>query len=167
MRTVAQLARDGLDLLDLYGCPVGAGGAQVVATLPEGPHVLDLGCCGIRDEGVKALTEWPGLSRCRMLSLRGNGITAVGIAALARSPYTGGLMGLRLAGNPIGDRGFPQLLDAPFAARLELLDVAGCDLTAHAIEALPGPFASLKDLRHGLTLPPSAQARLSSIECRG
>jgi hypothetical protein len=134
-----------LDALHLWNARAGPGVMAGVTQMAAAPLYLGLWSAQLGDEGLEALSAWPGLARCRALNLAYNGITERGAAALAGSPYAAGLIGLSLYANPIGDKGLERLLKAEWASRLEELDVSDCRLTKRATEALLA--ASLPALR--------------------
>ena len=86
---------------------------------------LDLRSNEIGSVGARALAQWPGLSRLRVLDLNGNQVGDEGAMALARSPYLRRLISLDLCGNGIGEAGVQALRQSRSFPRLTNLYLGG------------------------------------------
>ncbi len=142
----------GLTVLDLSENALGAAGVSALAaSLPEGPRLLALSACALRDAGVRRLAAWRGLSSVRVLMLDDNDITDAGLLTLAESPHTAALEGLSLRNNRrLTPAGLGPLLRSPLAARLTWLSLAyigGGGAEAAPFEDAPPP--RLRELRLG------------------
>jgi Leucine Rich repeat len=95
-------AARGLKYLGLGGNAIGPRGAEALAASPHlRPQHLCLFAAELGDQGVRALTRWPGLKAARYLDLSYNGIAAAGVTALLESPYLDRVRYLVLRGNEV------------------------------------------------------------------
>lgn len=138
--TITRLAQSQmvshLEELTLADSRVGTEGARALVQAPlHRLRWLDLGNCGLGDEGSALLMRADWLPRVLGLRLSNNGIGPIGCLTLAAAPLEQ-LRSLRLQHNPLGDAGLEALAQAQNAPRLQVL---AADVTAvgdHGIQAL-------------------------------
>jgi uncharacterized protein (TIGR02996 family) len=156
----------GLTQLSLSHSRLGPEGAAALTAMPQAPLTLELNCCQIGDDGLAALARWPGLARCRVLSLHGNHVGPDGAAALTGSPHAAGLVGLNLGGNPLGERGVEAVLRGPWAGSVEELSVwncAGVGSLGLVFTRVASDLSRLKAFHVGPVLAPVAKVALPHV----
>jgi uncharacterized protein (TIGR02996 family) len=139
-----------LQVLDLYGCAVGAAGIQAIAASPHLAGLTDfvLGdWVAIGDAGAEALAD-PGsrLKHLARLHLSFAGISDVGAEALAAAPTLAGLRTLDLGYNHIGAAGARALANSPYLQALTHLGLRGNLIRGPARQTLATRLAGRVDL---------------------
>lgn len=133
------------------GHPLGVTGARTLAA-SSGRALLqhvNLSRCGLGNDGVTEIAEWPSLRPVRALMLDGNGLDDTGadslVRALERLPA---LERLGLRENQVGERTLARVGQSPLAGRLVSLDLAFNALDDRAASALGSgaTWPALRDL---------------------
>ncbi|GEM_PF-6851448 len=98
---------------------------------------LSLTDIGITDEGCAALVSRRDVSGLRVLSMKGNNLSARGVSAIARCGYLGKLEALDLRANRWGgyEEAVAQLARTRYLRSLRRLDIE-CDLTPGDLDTL-------------------------------
>ncbi len=130
-----------LKWLDLTGAQ--AGSACVHALIEANPQALE-GLIlatyqthnGLDDDALIALSQWPGLSRLRALSLGCARAPAAGLAALLRSPHLTQLEVLDLTLNALPGEPLQALCESSHLSSVRALGLADCSLDDDALGAL-------------------------------
>lgn len=124
-------------------------------TLPSGillPQLrsLNLAGCRLGNGGAEVLASWPGLVRLTHLSLAGNNLDEAGVQALANAPWFPRLSSLDLADNAdLGAKGVETLACSGLFTRLTSLNLSGNAVGPAILQALlrhsrPGLLQSLQ-----------------------
>jgi hypothetical protein len=133
-----------LRILMLDKNPLGPAGIRALARAEWTELArLDVGRCGLGDEGAAAIAgcrTWPPLTS---LSVAENDITAEGARALARSPLLRDVVYLNLYLNKIGDAGAMALCEGGILEKVQKLDLAGSGpFSASVKQALQDRFGA-------------------------
>jgi uncharacterized protein (TIGR02996 family) len=130
-------------------------GAQALADAPSFRlQRLDLGLCGIGNEGIAALAKSPASADLRHLDLPNNAISNVGVLAIVNSPHLTRLEHLNLLGNRISDHGVQALADTTTMPNLAYLNLEANEFGPAAAQVLARSmnFPRMRQLllgRHG------------------
>lgn len=153
-RTFPQLTQLELDGTDMSSGQVAALAAANGFNLCG----LDLGYCGIGDEGARALVRAPWVGSLQRLDLAGSLLGSTGAAAIAKCPMLSQLKYLNLAANPIDAAGLRAIARSPNLRNLTTLLLRDCSARNGTL-----PPACFHEFLEKLNLPNLRHLDLSNM----
>ncbi|MBA3541722.1 MAG: TIGR02996 domain-containing protein [Deltaproteobacteria bacterium] len=159
---------DALTALDIGSCGVGDDGVKLLAATPlPRLHTLNLRRSSLTRRALGALAAAPGLTALRRIDLSMNGFheAGPGLGAFCESPKLGALCELDLRNAMLGDAGLEVLARSQLARRLVALDLGTNGITEQGAALLATtPWPALRYLNlSGNPIDKAAEALRSGL----